>query len=89
MSHEYTLCHITYLWNAGAATETTSTSESLWEQFEEGLELASYFEGTMKGTPEYTEKVQQAKQTLDAALKASSANSFVFHTFFFESLVVF
>lgn len=55
------------------ADPTPSSGESLLEQFREGLDLASFFEGTMQGTPEYTEKFNQAKQTLDVAMKVSFA----------------
>ncbi|KAL3679595.1 hypothetical protein R1sor_022551 [Riccia sorocarpa] len=44
-----------------------SQGESLLDQFKEGLELAGFFEGTLQGTPEYEEKLNQAKAVIEEA----------------------
>ncbi|KAL2613325.1 hypothetical protein R1flu_025017 [Riccia fluitans] len=41
--------------------------ESHLDQFKDGLELAGFFDGTLLGTPEYEEKLNEAKAVLEEA----------------------
>ncbi|CAM6097578.1 unnamed protein product [Calypogeia fissa] len=54
---------------------STSSGESLLDQFRDGLDLAGFFEGVTKDSVEYGEKINQAKQTLDDALKKVRAST--------------
>ncbi|KAG6546054.1 hypothetical protein Mapa_012459 [Marchantia paleacea] len=64
--------------------------ESLFDQFNDGLDVAGFFEGTMQGTPEYEEKLKQAKNVLEEARKKirSSASAPNWSKFYPEDTLV-